>query len=98
MNGFKSTKLFEYKEGGHSVADYVDVLDTHIYTTKTDDLIYLINKWKEFRELYHCEDKPFWITELGNTLWDVSEKTQADNLFKQYILSMAYGVERVFYY
>lgn len=91
-------ELFEYKEGGHSVVDYVDVLNTHIYTTKTDDLIYLINKWKELRELHHCEDKPFWITELGNTLWDVSEKTQADNLFKQYILSMAYGVERVFYY
>ena len=35
-------ELFEYKEGGHSVVDYVDVLNTHIYTTKTDDLIYLI--------------------------------------------------------
>ena len=97
MNNFVK-ELFEYTEKGKTVVDYIDIINAHIYTKTTRDFIYTIQLWKSFREKNHCNNKPFWITELGNSLWDVTETVQAENLFKQYVLSIAYGVERIFYY
>lgn len=91
-------QLFEYEENGKHVVDFIDVLNVHSYEPKTEGFISFMERWKERRKSYKCNDKPFWITELGNSLWDVSYEKQKENLEKQYILALAYGLERVFYY
>ena len=90
--------LIQYQENGKTLFDYVDILNLHLYPNNTEDFIYIMELWKKRIKEFNYEAKPLWITELGNTLWDVSEKKQAYNLFKQYILSMSYGIERIFYY
>ncbi len=91
-------QLFEYEENGKHVVDFIDVLNVHSYEPKTEGFISFMERWKERRKSYKCNDKPFWITELGNSLWDVSYEKQKENLEKQYILALAYGIERIFYY
>ena len=91
-------ELFEYEENGKRIVDFIDVVNVHSYEPKTEGFIYFMERWKERRKTYKCSDKPFWITELGNSLWDVSFERQKENLEKQYILALAYGLERVFYY
>ena len=90
--------LLDHKENEKSLIDFVDIFNIHCYHKTTDDFIYAMNLWKDIRREYNCINKPFWITELGNSTWDVAGNMQAMNLVKQYILASAYNVERTFYY
>lgn len=97
FNSFQES-LLKYREGNKSILDYVDVFNVHIYTKKTEDFIFTVKFWIKVLKKIHNGQMPIWITELGNSLWDVAEKTQEGNLIKQYLIASSFGIERIFYY
>ena len=86
--------------------EYIDGLglDFDMYTSAPEDQpsmwyapfsgIYYL---RELRKIYHCEDKPIWLTEAiycpTSPIW-ISERQQADYYVRAHLLALAMGVER----
>lgn len=86
--------------------EYIDGLglDFDMYTSAPEDQpsmwyapfsgIYYL---RELRKVYHCEDKPIWLTEAiycpTSPIW-ITERQQADYYVRAHLLALAMGVER----
>lgn len=86
---------------------YMDAVSDHPYTTlyvTSPELQGLENEMSNLQSLIksynHGRPKPIWITELGwSTMWyTVSERSQADYVVRGAILSLAAGVQKIFWY
>jgi hypothetical protein len=86
--------------------EYIDGLglDFDMYTSAPEDqpsmwyapfsgIFYL----RELRKIYHCEDKPIWLTEAiycpTSPIW-ITERQQANYYVRAHLLALAMGVER----
>lgn len=86
--------------------EYIDGLglDFDMYTSAPEDQpsmwyapfsgIYYL---RELRQVYHCEDKPIWLTEAiycpTSPIW-TTERQQADYYVRAHLLALAMGVEQ----
>jgi len=95
-------KLFE--SGGLS---YMDVVSDHPYTTLdivSPELQGLAGQMKSLLDLIRRYNqgkaKPLWITEIGwpTSFLHMSERRQADYLVRGAVLSLAAGVQKIFWY
>ena len=84
-------------------AQYFDVVDIHVYHPYP--LIPAVVEWAQAVMAKEGYSKPIWITETSGPnypeLWlsdTVGERRQAEEVVKRYVLSLASGVERVFWY
>ena len=86
---------------------YMDAVSDHPYTSlyiASPEVQGLEDEMQDLQELIrkynHGQSKPIWITELGWTtsFLHVSEQTQANYLVRGTVLSLAAGVQKVFWY
>jgi hypothetical protein len=93
-----------FQSGGLS---YLDVVSDHPYTALdivSPELQGLEGQMKSLLDLIrrynHGKAKPIWITEIGwpTSFLHVSERTQADYLVRGAVLSLATGVQKIFWY
>jgi hypothetical protein len=93
-----------FQSGGLS---YMDVVSDHPYTALdvvSPELQGLAGQMKSLLDLIrrynHGKAKPIWITEIGwpTSFLHVSERTQADYLVRGAVLSLATGVQKIFWY
>ncbi|MGG3574874.1 glycosyl hydrolase [Bacillus gobiensis] len=84
--------------------DYMDVLSVHPYrlTQNPEGMSAELKALNELVKRYNGgQTKPIWITEMGYTTGGtkaVDEKTQAAYLVRMYVLSLAEGVEKIYWY
>jgi len=87
-----------YEQGG---GDFFDVLSLHPYSQAPDvTLVWDVNAAKSIMRTFGKE-KPIWITEVGwptHAKGGVSEETQAANLVRAYLQSLALGFENIMWY
>ena len=85
----------------HQGYRYFDVMNFHTYA-EPERIPIIINRIRKSMKKYGWE-KPIWITECGmhtaltGESWR-TEKEQAQRLARIYLLSFAYGVDKVFWY
>jgi hypothetical protein len=93
-----------FADGG---LNYMDAVSDHPYTAfyiaspETQGLQGEMQGLQKLIKKYnHGQSKPIWITELGWTtsLLHVSEQTQANYLVRGTVLSLAAGVQKIFWY
>jgi len=85
-------------------ARYMDVLSIHPYRPRFEASCEASGYVEELQAVRHIAgDLPIWVTEVGwpTAAWEagghVSARTQADYLVRMYVLSLAAGVERIFW-
>lgn len=84
---------------GNNIGNYVDVLNFHFYKNTHNEVWSDLKRWLAvFRVNEKCSRKKIWVTEFGNSLWDVTEKQQALLLPQQALISLVFGIDKVFYY
>lgn len=100
FNGKFNKELFAYHDNdGKTVADFIDILNFHYYSDQNSDLWKSLNGWVSFlHQNCKLKEKPIWMTEFGHSLWNTSEKYQAQVLPKEALAALSLGVEKVFYY
>ncbi|WP_187274554.1 DNRLRE domain-containing protein [Paenibacillus sp. N3.4] len=84
---------------------YMDTLTIHPYVYPKDPEM-LVKSFKDVNDLVRKynggKTMPIWLSEIGwpthNTLSGVSDKKSADDLVRGYVLSLANGVEKIFWY
>lgn len=85
--------------------DYMDVMSIHPYVYPKDPEL-LISTLRNVNQLVRKYNNgqtiPLWLSELGwpthNTYTGVSEKVSADNLVRSMVISLANGVEEIYWY
>jgi hypothetical protein len=85
--------------------NYMDTLSIHPYVYPKDPEM-MVKSFKDVNDLVRRynggKSMPIWLSEIGwpthNTLSGVSEKKAADNLVRGYVLSLANGVEKIYWY
>ncbi|OPA75105.1 hypothetical protein BVG16_21070 [Paenibacillus selenitireducens] len=85
--------------------NYMDTLSIHPYVYPKDPEM-MVKSFKDVNDLVRRynggKTMPIWLSEIGwpthNTLSGVSEKKAADNLVRGYVLSLANGVEKIYWY
>ncbi len=86
---------------------YMDVISDHPYTALyivSPELQGLAEQMRALQDLVkrynHGKAKPIWITEIGwpTSSLNVSERAQADYLVRGAVLSLAAGVQKIFWY
>ncbi|UKS29775.1 DNRLRE domain-containing protein [Paenibacillus sp. HWE-109] len=90
------------KLGGLSYMDAVSI-HPYVYPKDPEQMLKSIDDMNVLIRKYNGgQTKPLWFTELGwpthNTLSGVSEKKSADDLVRAYVLSLAKGVEKIYWY
>ncbi|MDF2836818.1 MAG: hypothetical protein K0Q63_2458, partial [Paenibacillus sp.] len=85
--------------------DNLDVVSIHPYQypRSPENMIRDIKKLQDMILAYNKgEAKPIWLSEMGypthSLASGISEKKQADYVVRLFVLSMAVGIEKVFYY
>lgn len=85
--------------------NYMDVVSFHPYVYPNDPelIVKSIDDVKALVRKYNGgQEKPLWISEFGwpthATLSGVSEKKSADDLVRAFVLSLANGIEKVYWY
>lgn len=96
----ESTKqLLNYRDSnGYTLAHYCDVFNVHIYRNNINAFEKELNEWKKLKQHTEFENKEFWLTEYGNTLWYETVENQAEMLVKQMLYAYSIGIDRVYYY
>nr|WP_246362648.1 DNRLRE domain-containing protein [Paenibacillus alba] len=85
--------------------NYMDALTIHPYVYPKDPEL-LVKSIKDVNDLVRKYNGgntiPLWLSEIGwpthNSLSGVSEKKSADDLVRGYVLSLANGVEKIYWY
>ena len=101
----KIPEAFLREVAKYDVADCFDIMNFHSYASPEN----LPEQFSQLQQLMHefGWNKPVWITECGmSTLkdkwhrpwWVHTEAEQAKRLPRIYLISMAYGIDKVFWY
>jgi hypothetical protein len=72
--------------------DYIDVVNFHFYGNWWD-LQDHITEVKDLMKKHDIEDKPIWMTEVGNSSSELSEERQAEDVYKYLAIAFCNGVE-----
>lgn len=85
--------------------DYMDAMSIHPYVYPKDPelLIPIFRNVNQLvRQYNNGQTMPLWLSELGwpthNAVSGVNEKVSADNLVRSMVLSLANGVEKIYWY
>lgn len=86
----------------NGASHFFDIMNIHVYTNKNEPE-YMVSYLKQIQNLMqkYKIKKPIWISETGYTTkgkLSVDEEAQAIRLPRMYLLSFAYGVDKVFWY
>lgn len=92
-------KLLNYKDSeGKTLKDFIDIVSYHDYNKSDSGWEYDVKeRIKSFAEA-GLQDKEVWLTEFGTNMYETSFAEQASFLAKRSIVSLAYGIDKIFYY
>lgn len=94
-----SKKYLSYKDAeGHTLKDYVDILNVHTYFDNQKAYIKQLEEWASLFRSSGLIDRPLWITEYGHSSWEYTEEERANMYIQQTLIGLSLGVEKMFYY
>jgi hypothetical protein len=100
------SNLLNITEDGKHFWDLFDIYNYHYYgnanvdsLTAADTTFSLMDKFYDSSKPlgYNFKEKKVWVTETGDQYIE-SEKEQAENVIKRFLLSLSTGVDKIFYY
>jgi hypothetical protein len=101
------SRYYARKTGGHKVASYVDVVSLNLYPPKVGTPETSMTLLREMRRILAARGvhKPIWNTEInyglignGANARNISNRRQAANVTRTFVLNAANGVRRVYWY
>jgi Beta-1,4-xylanase len=101
------SRYYARKTGGHKVASYVDVVSLNLYPPKVGGPETSMSLLREMRRILAARGvhKPIWNTEInyglignGNNARNISNRRQAANVTRTYVLNAANRIKRVYWY
>lgn len=94
-----SKKYLSYKNAeGHTMKDYVDILNVHTYFDNQKAYIKQLEEWASIFRSSGLISLPLWITEYGHSSWEYKEEERANMYIQQTLIGLSLGVEKMFYY
>ena len=92
-------ELLNFKDtNGNTLKNYIDILSYHDYNKSDSGWEYdLKERMKSFSKA-GLQDKEVWITEFGTNMYETTFEDQASFLSKRSVVSLAYGIDKIFYY
>jgi len=101
------SRFYARRTGGHKVASYVDVVSLNLYPPKVGSPETSMSLLHEMRRILAARGahKPIWNTEInyglignGSNARKISNRAQAANVTRTYVLNAANHISRVYWY
>ena len=92
-------ELLHFKDSnGKTLKDFIDIVSYHDYNKSDSGWEYDVKeRIRSFSEA-GLQGKEVWLTEFGTNMYETTFADQASFLAKRSIVSLAYGIDKIFYY
>ncbi len=92
-------ELLNFKDdNGNTLKDFIDIVNYHDYNKSDSGWDYDVKERLRTFTKAGLQDKEIWLTEFGTNMYETTFEEQASFLAKRSVVTLAYGLDKIFYY